>query len=113
MRSKLVKLFENETLAPGNNYSKLLDVRFCYSWIVCLEWASSITGTLNVERVLNEDLNETLISFPIGADKTISGSSGKISLTFTEIEPAPYLRVVLNRTSGATDVNCYAHIKGG
>jgi len=59
MRSKLVKLFENEILSSGNNYSKLLDVRFCYSWIVCLEWASSITGTLNVERILNEDLNET------------------------------------------------------
>jgi len=111
MKGKVLRIFQEE-LSSGNNYSPLLDVKNCFSWIVGLEWTSSLTGTINVERVLNEDLNETLISFPIGADKTISGSSGKISLTFTEIEPAPYLRIVLNRSSGATSVNCHVYIKG-
>lgn len=111
MKGKTIKIL-TESLNVGNNYSVLLDVKNCFSWIVALEWVSTLVGTLNVERILNEDLNETLIAFPIGSDKTISGSSGKISMTFTEIEPAPYLRVVLNRTSGATAVSCYAHIKG-
>jgi len=64
MKGKVLRIFQ-EVLSGGNNYSPLLDVKNCFSWIVGLEWTSSLTGTINVERILNEDLNETLISFPI------------------------------------------------
>lgn len=111
MRNKLVDL--SSSIITGINYTRLMDVRYCYSWIVAFKWDSSLEGTLNVERCMNEDLNQTPLYFPVVADKVITGSSGTLQIVFTEIEPAPYLRVVITKTSGsATEVTCFFNMKG-